>query len=128
MSYCRWSSNNFKCDLYCYEDATGYAIHVAANRWGDGWPKPVPKACFKDGVYQYGVDPEADRLFEEHWEEEGKHIHPIELPFAGMTFHVDTLEDMRDKIKELVAIGYKVPDYVFTRIDEEIKERDNGQA
>ena len=101
---------------------------MAANKWDDGWPKPIPEACFKDGVYQHGVDTEADRLFLEHWEEEGKHIHPIELPFAGMTFHVDTLEDMRDKIKELVAIGYRVPDYVFTRIDKEIEERDNGQA
>lgn len=32
MSYCRWSSDNWKCDLYCYEDANGYITHVADNR------------------------------------------------------------------------------------------------
>lgn len=32
MSYCRWSSMDFKCDLYVYEADDGIAIHVASNR------------------------------------------------------------------------------------------------
>jgi hypothetical protein len=33
MSYCRWSSDNWKCDLYCYADCYGgYTTHVAGNR------------------------------------------------------------------------------------------------
>ena len=32
MSYCRWSSDDFRCDLYIYESAAGFVIHVAANR------------------------------------------------------------------------------------------------
>lgn len=32
MSYCRWSSMDFKCDLYIYEAEDGIAIHVASNR------------------------------------------------------------------------------------------------
>lgn len=33
MSYCRWSCDDFECDLYCYSDVSGgWTIHVAANR------------------------------------------------------------------------------------------------
>ncbi|MGL5012953.1 MAG: hypothetical protein ACRC6V_01515 [Bacteroidales bacterium] len=32
MSYCRWSSMDFKCDLYVYEAEGGIAIRVASNR------------------------------------------------------------------------------------------------
>jgi DNA repair photolyase len=32
MSYCRWSSDYFNCDLYCYESNSGYETHVAAYR------------------------------------------------------------------------------------------------
>lgn len=28
MSYCRWSSNNFECDIYAYESKFGYEIHI----------------------------------------------------------------------------------------------------
>lgn len=33
MSYCRFSTHNFKCDLYVYQHCGGYySIHVAANK------------------------------------------------------------------------------------------------
>jgi len=32
MSYCRWSSIDFKCDLYVYESSDGVVINVASNR------------------------------------------------------------------------------------------------
>jgi len=33
MSYCRWSSDNWQCDLYCYDDISGgITTHVAGYR------------------------------------------------------------------------------------------------
>ena len=32
MSCCRWSSDNWKCDLYCHRSSDGYITHVAGNR------------------------------------------------------------------------------------------------
>jgi len=29
MSYCRWSSDDNKSDVYCYESNSGHVIHVA---------------------------------------------------------------------------------------------------
>lgn len=130
MSYCRWSSDNFKCDLYAYEDICGgYTIHIAARRYKEGGRKPIPKACFNaEGSYKRGESAEADRLWDEHWNSIDERTEEITLPFAGTTINLNTLEEMRDKMKELVAIGYKVPDYVFERIEDEIKENEDGRA
>lgn len=32
MSYCRWSTDDFTCDLYCYESSEGYVTHVASYK------------------------------------------------------------------------------------------------
>ena len=32
MSYCRWSSMDYDCDLYIYESESGFEIHVARRR------------------------------------------------------------------------------------------------
>ena len=31
MSYCRWSTDDFACDLYCYESAAEYVTHVKSG-------------------------------------------------------------------------------------------------
>lgn len=33
MSYCRFSTDDFRSDIYCYESIEGYQIHVAAFRY-----------------------------------------------------------------------------------------------
>ena len=33
MSYCRFSSDDYQCDVYCYASVSGYYVtHVASNR------------------------------------------------------------------------------------------------
>lgn len=43
MSYCRWSTDDFLCDLYIYEHYEGFwAIHVASIRRVYHKPLPPP--------------------------------------------------------------------------------------
>ena len=39
MSYCRYSSDNWMCDVYVYEAADGVCVHVAGSRY----VTPIPK-------------------------------------------------------------------------------------
>ena len=40
MSYCRWSTDSFDCDIYAYQHTDGgYRVHVSRNRL----VKPLPK-------------------------------------------------------------------------------------
>lgn len=99
MSYCRWSTDDFKCDLYAYE-GDKYYIHVAANR------HTIPY----------------DEMKELDWDERYKHMEPIGLPCDGETFGFETLQEFKNKFLELRKMGYRFPDRVLGRIQEEIEE------
>jgi hypothetical protein len=101
MSYCRWSTDNWKCDLYIYESVGDFwALHVAANR----------------NVYTEDGNVDHDN-----------HI-PIDLPHAGEMFELATPGDCADKCEELRKLGYNFPDYVITTLREEQAELDNGEC
>ncbi len=136
MSYCRWSSMNWMCDVYVYEDCGGgWTTHVAGNR---RVIQPIPDilACRLmmalhrwSGVYwdkssRAMVYPMRWRamiyracgrvaLF---WH---NHLHmaslrlipirPIGLPHDGQSFSDETPTDCADRLESLRALGYKVP-------------------
>jgi hypothetical protein len=107
MSYCRTTSMNGRCDIYCYGNISGgYDIDVAAVRKIPGMRTHYD--MFKDW-----------EKYEEWWKKAYK---PIPLPHCGEHFHLDTLQEFKDKLLELRKIGYKFPNRVLIRINREIKE------
>lgn len=115
MSYCRWSSLNWMCDVYCYEDVSGgWITHVAGNR---RIREPVPG------------DADITTSTPEKWAEahqqtmvdlENIPLEPIGLAHDGETFNDPTLESFRDRLHMLREAEYIVPDYVFEEIKEEM--------
>jgi len=114
MSYCRWSSDNWKCDIYAYEHYQGwYQIHIAGNRIiGE-----VPEYSFTDPTEKMMADYKKQTDFMENAKRE-----PIGLPHDGDSFQEPDLESFKQRLLELREIGYKFPDYVLETIDEEMKE------
>ena len=118
MSYCRWSSDNFKCDLYCYKDVNGgYTIHVASYRWRM-WYRLLHWLTDKryknlDGFRQSrrGFD-----LFSwPHWITHKK----INLPYDDDTFRDKSIKDFYRHVRGLKKLGYKVPNKVIDIIKKE---------
>jgi hypothetical protein len=115
MSYCRWSSDNFKCDVYVYQNTNGYyTTSVAASRiTGDvptiDWSTP-------------------DTLYESS----KAHIHFMEscpreligLPCDGMTFEDDSLTDLCACLVKLQSMGYAVPAWVIDNVCDELEGLD----
>lgn len=115
MSYCRWSSDNGKSDLYCYESASGFVTHVAGNKpVGDAPEMPDIRACTID---EYNAAGQRRSDFLENCERR-----PIGLAHDGETFTDPDLEAFRERIVGLSAMGYHVPSYVLPKIDEEMQE------
>ena len=114
MSYCRWSSDDFKSDVYCYADCGGgYTTHVAANKViGD-----IPSVDFDADPDAFIAQHRAQMKFLESCARE-----EIKLPHAGETFNDSTLEEFRARLVTLKDLGYYVPPYVFVEIDAEIAE------
>jgi len=114
MSYCRWSSDDFHCDIYCYEHVGGYwVIHVAGNRvLGD---IPSTKGLLSlDSVEAFIEAHRAQMAFLETAERAA-----IGLPYDGESFDCDTASDCADKLEELRAVGYIVPQYAIDALREE---------
>ena len=111
MSYCRWSSSDWKCDVYCYEDVNGgYTTHVAGSRITSHVTPcdySTPEAMFATHTQQMKDLESATR-------------EKIGLSRDGETFNDGTLEEFRDRLKSLKDEGYTVPDYVFESIEEEM--------
>ncbi len=118
MSYCRWSCNDFQCDLYCYEDcAGGFTTHVAKNR--RIFKEPIPP------------DIEFTAENQDAWLERHNKIMamcddcdfmPIGLSCDGENLNDDTLEDFLATLLMLKAEGYRFPDYAIERVRSEIAE------
>ncbi len=116
MSYCRWSSDNFKCDVYCYEDVSGgWTTHVAASKAVGDIP-PADDDLFMNDVEKWLLAHRKQMDFLATTERK-----PIGLPHDGKSFNDPDLQSFRGRLTMLKDAGYNVPAYVFETIDEEIK-------
>lgn len=112
MSYCRWSSDDFACDIYAYEADNGFTIHIAGNRILGDVPKMLP-IDHEDWLSAYRAQHEFLATAQRE---------TITLPHAGETFVCDDLEDFKARLLMLREIGYNFPDYVLDEIDAEMKD------
>ncbi len=125
MSYCRWSDNDFQCDVYVYEDVKGgYTTHVASNR--PVYTEPLPPRISLDEHKTCGDF--VDRFLERN--EKMKVLlnkaerKAIGLPHDGETFNDPTPEATADRLQSLKDMGYNVPDYAIESLREEAKQKD----
>lgn len=121
MSYCRFSSMDFMCDIYAYESDYGYIIHVAGNRVVGDIPKVPNILSTPIDEYQIAYRDQLDFLDTAERE-------LIDHPAAGEMYSFDTLEEFRDKLVELRAEGFLFPNSVFDMIEHEMRERDSEQS
>lgn len=116
MAYCRWSSDDFRCDLYCYESDT-FTTHVAGNRIVGDIPE-VPRLEDTDESRTAWTIASAERsAFLENCDRVD-----IELPHVGETFYDPDLESFLERLLHLRSVGYIFPDRVLDRVRDEIAE------
>lgn len=114
MSYCRFSCDDFQCDLYVYEDDCGLTVHVAKYKrvFSEALPPKLPMnhPGFMDRyLYVQKKVEEADLV-------------PLDLPYAGETFWRDTPEATVALLYQLRGIGYRFPDGVIEALEKEKEE------
>lgn len=144
MSYCRFSSMNWMCDVYVYEDVSGgWTTHVAARRrrfapipdvpWGSlprfGSEWSPERRCM---VYPSLLHAAGARIvygFVAFWH---NRIHMgslrfipwrrIGLPFDGERFNDNTPGECAGRLEALRMMGYRVPQYAIDALREEQSE------
>lgn len=84
MSYCRFGSDQFRCDVYVYESVGDFwAIHVAGNRLVSEEPRPDPPPSdwYAQGESGVAAFMAADKAMDEWMERATRE--EIALPYAG---------------------------------------------
>jgi hypothetical protein len=120
MSYCRFSSDDFSCDVYVYvyaDVAGGWTTHVAGNRPVGDIPKELPFPQPGEDVQAWLASHKAQHEWLMACERA-----PIGLPHDGETFNDPTPATCRDRLIALRALGYVVPQYAIDELDEEARE------
>ncbi len=116
MSFCRWSSDGFQCDLYVYADTSGgYTTHVAARRHLTRCPE----------LEFDGDDKVVDESFKAYsaWmDAEDKPMELIGLPHDGETFNDPDPASLLERVLMLRGLGYKVPEDAVDAIKAEVDE------
>lgn len=118
MSYCRWSSDNWRCDLYCYEDVSGgITTHIAENRIVGDIPK-APLSLIMEGKNEEFLEAHRKQMaFLETAKRES-----IGLPYDGETFNDPDYASFFTRLIELREVGYNFPDYVLEQVRDDIKQ------
>lgn len=117
MSYCRWSSDDFGCDLYVYASDSGYTIHVAARRVVGDVPKVpnVQAAAVEEWVAAYQAQAEFLKTAKRQ---------PIGGAWDGSSLYPIDARTCLASLKALRDAGYRFPDSVLADIAAEAELED----
>ena len=118
MSYCRFSSEGFQCDVYVYESNEGWITHVASRRRATRAPE-------LDWSTQalWEQTQAAQRAF---LDDPANPSLPIGLSNDGMTFRDATPGDCAAQLIRLKTMGYHVPQYAIDGLLEEAGTKEGG--
>lgn len=121
MSYCRWSSEDFQCDVYAYESVHGgFAVHVAGNRVVFTEPLPEQVPLEKENIVAF-----MERNHKVMEMVDAAERVPIGLPHDGEDFCEGDASACADRLESLRALGYRVPQYAIDSLREEAAEEDH---
>ncbi len=116
MSYCRWSSDDFQCEVYVYESCYGgFVTHVAGIRYVFSEPLPAPISIHED---LNGWSERRHRISDMVERAERR---PIGLPHDGKSFNDETAALCADRLESLRSMGYNVPQRAIDALREEAK-------
>jgi hypothetical protein len=119
MSFCRFSDDDYRSDIYAYESVSGsFEIMVAMNRHANPDPRPNPGPIPTDKA---DIDAWTKiYLALNNWLGAAT-VEPIGLGSDGKRFSFSTPGEAADKLEELRASGYNVPQRAIDDLREEQK-------
>lgn len=108
MSYCRLSSDDYRCDLYIYQSHRGFETHVAGRR--HVLKEPLPERIdLPKGFTDEQFDKWCERYRTVGDMVDAADLVDIDLPHAGESFLDATPGECADRAEHLRSLGYHVP-------------------
>ncbi len=124
MSYCRFSSDDYQCDVYCYEDVSGgFTTHVAGSRPVLDGTLPPPVPFDRENIAAFMARHEKAMAWLERAE-----LRDIDLPHAGECFNDPDAASAAARLQMLKDAGYNVPQYAIDALREEAADEAKANA
>ena len=111
MSYCRFSSANWKCDVYVYDGSEGITIHTASTRF-EGYIPKMPNIMEVSNQEWHEAYLKRNRFIKKCVRVK------IDSEEAGKTTYHRTPEEAVKELRFLQYEGFFVPEWVFTDLEE----------
>lgn len=122
MSYARYSSDNWKSDVYVYFDGSNYVLNIAQVRLAVELP-PIDftsvETIVESNRRQMDALNDATTV--------GNFV-DIELPKAGEMIIFEDLESLRAELLSLREIGYHIPQSAIDAINEDLAIEARAEA
>lgn len=115
MSYCRWSSDDYQCDVYVYEGFGGWVTHVASRR-------PVFSSELPPPTSMNDVDYFVERCQIVLKMLDQAKLEPIGLKHDGETFVDNSPKECAETLEYLQSVGYNVPQYAIDALKSEAED------
>lgn len=118
MAYCRFSSSDWRSDVYVYADVHGgWTTHTAGRRCGDEVPRNTADPI--DDFEEWYAQHEAQmRALEETT------YTKIDSEYANKSYNDATIAECIERLEFLRAEGFHVPQYAIDRLREEDAENE----
>ncbi|MGC0142769.1 hypothetical protein [Pseudactinotalea sp. Z1732] len=120
MSCCRWSTDDFHCNIYAYPSSEGVVIHVAVRRTHFTAPLPDPVPLTPATAFEWAERHTRVAQMLQHAEREW-----IDLPHAGRTINEPGQAHPARQLRRLANLGFRAPQRVSRRSK---KKRASGPA
>ena len=124
MSYCRWSSDFYECDVYVYESIYNcWTIHVAKNRLKEKMPesiKSIPIDTTEGFVKRHSKEME---WLDKHGDGERLDLSKISS-HAGKIYNIETPLECAKLLIQIRNSGLNVPQYVIDELQREAEGND----
>ena len=109
MSFCRFSSDDFQCDVYAYEGMLGVHIAVAKTRAVSDTPVPALPVPWHSAP---AADLMAALAAQKAWLATAQRVQ-IGLPHDGESLVVGSCSEAAALLEQLRTDGYRVPQYAI---------------
>jgi len=140
VSYCRFSSDNWRSDVYVYEHCDGgFITHIAGRKrmfppipsiplswmpnFGVQWDKVTMRPTYPSRLHKMAAHCAFSAYAMWHrlhmWTVNRIPLRPIGLPHDGESFCDETAGECADRLEAIRSIGYHVPQYAINALREE---------
>lgn len=134
MSYCRFSSDSFRSDVYAYQDETGgIVIHIASRRRENVeslGPNPLNDASLLAVPFD-SQSADLVKLYKSYniWMKKLGDLELVDIkhPMAGLTIYCSGPREAKSTLLQLKLSGLYVPALALALLDDEIEEDDAAQ-